>query len=67
MTALIFLLMVNTVTSPQRVERICWVIVLAFGYISARVCFDYLRGVNLVEGYRAAGPVGGSGSRTYAR
>ena len=57
--ALIFLLMVNTVTSPRRVERICWVIVLAFGYISARVIFDYLRGVNLVEGNRAAGPVGG--------
>ncbi len=57
--ALIFLLMVNTVTSPRRVERICWVIVLAFGYISARVLFDYLRGVNLVEGDRASGPVGG--------
>jgi O-antigen ligase len=57
--SLIFLLMVNTVTSPQRVERICLVIVLAFGYISARVCFDYMRGVNLVEGNRAAGPVGG--------
>jgi O-antigen ligase len=57
--ALIFLLMVNTVTSPRRVERICWVIVLAFGYVSARVVFDYLRGVNLIEGHRARGPVGG--------
>jgi O-antigen ligase len=57
--ALIFLLMVNTVTSPRRVERICWVIVLAFGYISARVIADYLRGINLVEGNRARGPVGG--------
>ena len=57
--ALIFLLMVNTVTSPRRVERICWVIVLAFGYISARVIADYLRGINLVEGHRARGPVGG--------
>ena len=57
--ALIFLLMVNTVISPRRVERICWVIVLAFGYVSARVVFDYLRGVNLVEGHRARGPVGG--------
>src|SRR4051812_29761275 len=28
--ALVFLLMVNTVTSPRRIERICWVIVLAF-------------------------------------
>lgn len=56
---LIFLLMVNTVTSPRRVERICWVIVLAFGYVSARTIFDYMRGVNLVEGHRASGPVGG--------
>jgi O-antigen ligase len=57
--ALIFLLMVNTVTSPRRIERICWVIVLAFGYISVRVIADYMRGINLVEGHRAAGPVGG--------
>jgi O-antigen ligase len=56
---LIFLLMVNTVTSPKRVDRICWVIIVAFGYISTRVVFDYLRGVNLVEGNRAAGPAGG--------
>lgn len=56
---LIFLLMANTMTSPKRINRICWVIVLAFGYVSARVCLDYLRGVNLVEGNRAAGPVGG--------
>lgn len=57
--SLIFLLMVNTVTSPKRVERICWVIVLAFGYICVRVIYDYMRGVNLVEGNRAAGPIGG--------
>ena len=56
---LIYLLMVNTVTSPRRIERICWVIVLAFGYICLRVIFDYMRGVHLVEGNRAAGPVGG--------
>jgi putative inorganic carbon (hco3(-)) transporter len=53
---LIFLLMVNTITSPKRVERICRVIVVSFGIIAARVCFDYLRGVNLVEGDRASGP-----------
>jgi O-antigen ligase len=56
--ALIFMLMVNTMTSPKRIERICWVIVLAFGYMSALVIFNYARGVNLVGG-RAAGPVGG--------
>jgi O-antigen ligase len=57
--ALVFMLMVNTVTSPRRIERICWVIVLAFGYISARAWMDYARGVNLVEGGRVAGAVGG--------
>ena len=57
--ALIFMLMVNTITSPKRVERICWVIVLAFGVVSARAWFDYARGVNLVEGGRVAGAAGG--------
>jgi O-antigen ligase len=57
--ALVFMLMVNTVTSPRRIERICWVIVLAFGYISFRAWMDYARGVNLVEGGRVAGAAGG--------
>jgi O-antigen ligase len=57
--AFVFMLIVNRVTSPKRIERICWVIVLAFGYFSARVIFNYIRGVHLVEGNRAAGPVGG--------
>jgi putative inorganic carbon (HCO3(-)) transporter len=56
--ALIFCLMVNTVTSPKRIERMVWVIVLAFGYMSANAVFDYARGVNLVSG-RVAGTVGG--------
>jgi len=54
-----FVLMINTMTSTRRVERITWVIVLAFGYMSARTCYDYMRGVNLLEGGRAAGPVAG--------
>ena len=57
--ALVFMLMVNTVTSPRRIERICWVIVLAFGYISLRAWIDYARGANLVEGGRVAGAAGG--------
>jgi probable O-glycosylation ligase (exosortase A-associated) len=57
--ALVFMLMVNTVTSPRRIERICWVIVLAFGYISLRAWIDYARGTNLVEGGRVAGAAGG--------
>ena len=55
---LIVTLMVNTITSPKRIERMVWVIVLAFGYMSARVIFDYMRGVNVMGG-RAMGPVGG--------
>lgn len=57
--ASIFLLAVNTVTSPRRIERITWVIMLAFGYVCTRAVFDYMRGVNLVEGNRIRGAVGG--------
>jgi putative inorganic carbon (hco3(-)) transporter len=56
---LIFVLMVNTVTSPRRVGRIGWVIVLAFGYVSARAWLDYFGGTNLVEGDRVRGALGG--------
>lgn len=57
--ALIVVLMINTVTSPKRLDRIAWLIVLAFGYLSTRVLFDFARGVNLVEGNRAVGPMEG--------
>jgi putative inorganic carbon (hco3(-)) transporter len=57
--ALIFMLMVNCATSPRRIERICWVIVLAFGYISALAWRDYAFGLNLVEGNRIRGATGG--------
>jgi O-antigen ligase len=53
-----YMLMINTMNSPRRVERIAWIIVVAFGYMSARTCFNYMRGVNVVDG-RVAGPVGG--------
>ena len=55
----VFMLIVNCVTSPRRIDRICWVIVLAFGYMSVWVILNYLRGTNMVEGDRVAGPVGG--------
>jgi O-antigen ligase len=57
--ALIFMLMVNCATSPRRIERICWVIVLAFGYISAQAWRDYALGRNLWEGHRVGGAMGG--------
>jgi O-antigen ligase len=56
---LIFLLMVNTLTSPRRIEQMTWIIVLASSYIATRAVYDYVRGVNLVEGNRVRGALGG--------
>jgi O-antigen ligase len=55
----VFVLMMNTLTTPQRIERITWLIILCVGYIAARGIFDYVRGINLIEGGRLAGAVGG--------
>jgi O-antigen ligase len=57
--ALIFMLMVNALSSPRRIEQLCSLIVIAFGYVSALVIIDYVRGVNLTEGTRATGPFNG--------
>jgi O-antigen ligase len=56
---LIFALMISTITSPRRVRQMTWVMIVASGYIAARGIFDYVRGVNLVEGDRLRGAVGG--------
>jgi O-antigen ligase len=56
---LIFVLMVNTLTTPKRIDRFLWLIVLASGYIGFRAVFDYARGINLVEHGRVQGAVGG--------
>lgn len=56
---LIFVLMVSTLTSPERVRRFTWVIVIAMSYIAFRAVFDYARGLNLVENGRVMGAVGG--------
>ena len=56
---LIFVLMVNTLTSPRRMEQFTWLIVIASGYIAGRSVLDYARGVNLVEHGRVQGAVGG--------
>ena len=56
---LIFLLMVNTLLWPRRVEQVTWLIVLATGYIAFRAVFDYARGINLVENGRVSGAIGG--------
>lgn len=56
---LIYLLMVNTLTTPERVHKFMTVIVIASGYLSARAMFDYGRGVNVVENGRVQGAIGG--------
>ena len=56
---LIYVLMINTLTSPKRIERFMWLIVVASGYIASRAVLDYARGVNLIENGRVQGSVGG--------
>jgi O-antigen ligase len=56
---LIFVLMVNTLTSPRRMQQFIFLIVVASGYIGLRAVLDYTRGINLVEHGRVQGSVGG--------
>lgn len=56
---LIYLLMVNALSTPRRVERLAWLLVMATGYLAARAVLDYVRGVNLVGDERVRGAVGG--------
>ena len=56
---LIFALMMSTITSPRRVRQMTWIMIVASGYIASRAVYDYMRGVNLVEGDRVRGAVGG--------
>jgi O-antigen ligase len=56
---LIFILIVNTLTSRKRLEQFVWLIVLASGYIALRAVVDAARGINLVENGRVQGAVGG--------
>ena len=52
---LIFVLMVNTLTSPKRIEQFTWLLVIASGYIAFRAVLDYARGINLIENGRVQG------------
>jgi O-antigen ligase len=56
---LIFALMVSTITSPRRVRQMTWLMIVASAYIAGRAVIDYVRGVNLIEGDRVRGSVGG--------
>ncbi len=57
--SMVFLLMVNTLTTPRRLEQITWLILVCCGYIAFRAVLDYARGVNLVEDGRVAGAISG--------
>ena len=56
---LIFALMVSTITSPKRIRQMTWIMVVASTYVAGRAVFDYVRGVNLLEGDRVRGAIGG--------
>jgi O-antigen ligase len=56
---LIFALMMSTLTTPKRVYQTLWIIIVICGYVSVRGIYDYLRGVNLMEGNRLRGALGG--------
>lgn len=55
----VFLLMMNTLTTPTRLDRLMWLILLCVGVIAAKSLANYSQGINLVEGGRLAGPIGG--------
>lgn len=56
---LIFLVIVNTLTTRERVQKYITIVVFGASYVGVRAVIDYARGVNLVEGSRVAGAVGG--------
>ena len=57
---LVYLLAVNVIDSPKRLEKLTWLLVLSVGYIGFRAVFDYARGVNMIaRGTRVAGSVNG--------
>ena len=56
---LIFALMISTITTPRRLSQMTWLIILICGYVSARGIYDFSRGVNLAEGDRLRGAIGG--------
>jgi len=57
---LVYLLAVNVLDTPARLERLTWVLVLSVGYVGFRAVLDYVRGVNLIgNGTRVMGSIGG--------
>jgi putative inorganic carbon (HCO3(-)) transporter len=55
----VFVLMMNVLNTTERLERLMWLIVVCTGVIAGLSVWNYIRGYNLVEGGRLAGPIGG--------
>jgi O-antigen ligase len=56
---LVFVLLCHALATPARLRALAWVLVVSVGYVACRGVVDYARGVNLLEGGRLHGPVGG--------
>jgi O-antigen ligase len=56
---IVFVLMMNTLTTTNRLERLTWLILVCIGIIAAMGVANYMAGTHLVEGERLAGPVSG--------
>jgi O-antigen ligase len=55
----IVVLAIHALDRRERIEPFIWLIVLSASYVAGRAVIDYGRGVNLVEGDRIGGAVGG--------
>jgi hypothetical protein len=58
-TLLIFLLMINVVTSFRRLRLMMEVTVVCGAFVAVITLVDFIQGKNLTEGFRATGGVGG--------
>jgi O-antigen ligase len=56
---IILVVMINTLTTPERIQRVIVLLTLGASYVATRAVIDYVRGVNLVEGNRIGGAISG--------
>jgi O-antigen ligase len=56
---IVFVLMMNTLTTTARLEQLTWLILFCTGVVAGMGVLNYASGTNLIEGGRLAGPVGG--------
>src|SRR5207248_4422120 len=55
----VFILMLNTLTTAKRIDQLTWLILVCCGYISGRAVLDYARGINVIEQGRVTAAIGG--------